>query len=186
MNPPNYRIKYNKNKHSKLWILIIIIILILLFVFKPLTWLRKTLAIKSMEYKSNHDPVYFSNLTVKNKKLPISGTITKSYLPDQKGINITPTSIPTQVRVVDIGMVTDIGYNDTEKNYIKIRHVSENNKDIYFTYYSNLPEPINLKINEWVGSSTILYSGNNLDYLHFEVLDFYGNNLDPAPYINIE
>lgn len=186
MNPPNYRIKYKENKPSKIWIIIAIIIIILLFIFKPLTWLRKTLIIKSMEYKSTHDPVYLSSLTIKGKNLPMPGNISKAYLPDQKGVNITPSSTPTQVRVIDIGVVVDVGYNETEKNYIKVRHVSENKRDIYFTYYSNLPEVVNINKGEWVGSSTILYSGNNLDYLHFEVLDFNGNNLDPAPYINIE
>lgn len=185
METPNYRIKYNEKKTYRIWI-IILIILILLFIFRPLTWLKEMLAIKSMEYKSTHDPVYFSSLKAEGKNLPMEGTITKSYFPDQKGINISPTSLPTQVRIVDIGIVVDMGYNATEKNYVKIRHVSENKKDVFFTYYSNLPEMPNLNYNEWVGSSTILYSGNNLDYLHFEVHDFNGNNIDPNGYINIE
>lgn len=185
MEAPNYRIHYNKKSPYKL-LIIIAIILILIIIFRPFSWLRKVLAIKSLEYKSTHDPVYFSSLEIKGKNLPMLGKITKAYQPEQKGINITPVSYPVEVRITDIGIVVDIGYNDKEKNYIKIRHVSENKRDIYFTYYSNLPETPKFNKGDWVGSSSIIYSGNNLDYLHFEVLDFYGNNLDPTGYINIE
>lgn len=185
MEAPNYRIKYKEKKPYRI-LIIIAIIFILLFVFRPLTWLRKTLAIKSLEYKSTHEPVYFSSLKIEGKKLPMVGKIIKSYLPEQKGINIAPTQDSTEVRIIDIGTVVDVGYNDSEKNYIKIRHVSESKKDIYYTYYSNLPESINVTKGEWVGSSTIIYSGNNLDYLHLEVLDFNNNNINPTDYINIE
>jgi len=185
MKAPNYRINYKEKKPYRIWIIIAIII-ILLFIFKPLTWLRKILAIKSLEYKSTHEPYYISALTVEGKKLPMLGNISKPYSIDQKGINIVPTTNPSEVRIIDIGVVMDIGYNEKEKNYIKVRHVSENYKDIYFTYYSNLPEIPNLENGNWVGSSTIIYSGINLDYLHFEVLDLNGNNIDPTGYINIE
>ena len=184
MNSPNYRINYKEKKPFKL-IIIIIILVILLFIFKPLTWLKRTLYIKSLEYKSTHDPVYFSSLKAENKKLPMEGKVISNYNENGKGINISPTTDPTEVRVVDIGLITDIGYNEREKYYVKIRHVL-NNKDIFYTYYSNLPEKPNLKGNEWVGSSTVLYSGSNLKYLHFEVLDFDGNRIDPTSYINIE
>ena len=185
MNAPNYRINYREKKPFRI-IIIIIILVILLFIFKPLTWLRKTLYVKSLRYKSTHDPVYFSSLKAENKKLPIEGKIISSYSENGKGINISPTTTPTEVRVIDIGVITDIGYNENEKYYVKVRHVLENNRDIFYTYYSNLPEKPNLRGNEWVGSSTILYLGNNLDYLHFEVLDFNGNQIDPTGYINIE
>lgn len=177
----------NSNCMKKYKILIITaVIIILLLLFRPFTWLKKTLATKALEYRSTHDPVSLSSLKTEDKNLPMLGKITKNYLDDHNGINISPSSYPVNVRIVDIGLVIDIGYNDIEKNYIKVRHVSENKKDIYFTYYSNLPKMPNVSIGEWVGSSTILYSGNNLDYLHFEVLDFNGNNIDPTGYINIE
>lgn len=185
MEAPNYRIKYKEKKPFRILIIIAIIIL-LLIILRPLTWLRKTLAIKSLEYKSTHEPVYFSSLKIEGKNLPMAGKITKSYLPDKNGINITPILSPSEVRIIDIGTVVDIGYNETEKNYIKVRHVSESKKDIYFTYYSNLPEMPKVSKGDWIGSSTIIYSGTNLNYLHFEVLDFDGNNIDPTGYINIE
>ena len=115
MNTPNYRIKYKEKKPYKV-ILIIAIIIAFLLIFKPLTWLRKTLSMKSLEYKSKHESVSLPSLNVKEKILPMSGTIIKGYLPDQKGINIKPNSLPTEVKIIDIGVVIDIGYNDTEKN----------------------------------------------------------------------
>lgn len=185
MKTPNYRINY-KEKNKYIIFVIIAIIIILLFVFKPLTWLKTRLSIKSMEYKSTHDPVYLSTLKDDKKKLPMSGNVTKSFYADNKGINIAPNTTPTEVRIIDIGAVVDIGYNDIEKNFVKIRHVSENQRNIYYSYYSNLPEKINLKKGEWVGSKTIIYSGNNLDYLHLEVIDINGNNINPDTYIKIE
>ena len=185
MNTSTYRINYKEKKPFKV-IIILIIIVLLLFIFKPLSWLRKTFYIKSMQYKSTHDPVYLSSLKSENKKLPMQGKIISKFSENGTGVNISPTTTPTEVRVIDIGVVTDIGYNASEKNYVKVRHVLNDNKEIFYTYYSNLPEMPNLKTNEWVGSSTVLYSGNNLDFLHFEVLDFDGNRIDPTGYINIE
>lgn len=180
-----YRLNYKEKKPAKIFI-IIVIILLLLFFLKPLTWLRKTLYIKSMEYKSTHDPVYFSGLTTDNQNLPMPGKIITSFSTSHKGIDIKPTTDPTEVRIIEVGMVVDIGYNEYAKNYVKVRHVVQNSKEIFYSYYSNLPNKITLHTNEWVGSSTILYSGSNLDYLHLEVTDFDGNQLDPSPYINIE
>lgn len=185
MKTPNYRINY-KEKNPYIILVVIAIIIILLFVFKPLTWLKTRLSIKSMEYRSTHDPVYLSTLKNNNKSLPMSGNITKPFSVDNKGINIVPNTTAAEVRIINVGTVIDIGYNDIEKNFVKIMHISSNNSDIYYTYYSNLPEKINLTKNEWVNSSTIIYSGNNLDYLHFEVLDFNENNINPNAYIKIE
>lgn len=182
MKTSNYRIDY-KEKNPYRILIIIAIILLLIIIFKPFSFIKKTLFVKALEYKSTHDPVYFNSLKVENKKLPMEGRIINST---NKGIDISPTTIPTEIRIIDIGVVVDIGYNETEKNYVKVRHVSENTKDVFFTYYSNLPDKPNLTNGEWVGSSTILYSGNNLNHLHFEVLDFDSNNLDPKGYINIE
>lgn len=182
MKTSNYRIEYKEKNPYKV-LIIIVIILLLLIVFRPFSWLKKTLAIKALEYKSTHDPVYFNSLKVENKKLPMQGIIINST---SNGIDISPSTSPTEIRIVDIGVVVDIGYNETEKHFVKVRHVSEATKEIFFTYYSNLPNKPNLNGGEWVGSSTILYSDNNLDYLHFQVLDFDGNNIDPTGYITIE
>lgn len=183
MDAPNYRISYANKSKNKIFIIVMLVIL-LLIVFRPLSWIRKTLAIKSMEYKTTHDPVYFSSLNFETSGIPMVGTILRNFSDTGKGIDIKPTSLPTKIRAVDIGMIMEIGYQESTKNYIKIRHVSESKKDIYYTYYSNLPARPNLKVHDWVGTSTILYDGD-LDFLHFEVTDFDENQLDPSSYIHL-
>ena len=187
MEAPNYRISYSDNKKKKRIVAIIVIIL-LLIIFRPLHYLRKTLAIRSMIYKSTHEPVYFSSLNLETSGILMKGTIIRNFAQTNSGIDIAPNTVPTTVRPVEIGIITDIGYSDSSKNYIKIRHVSENRKDIFYSDYSNLPESPNLRRGDWVGTSSIIYSGNNLDYLHFEIIDFDGNKIDPESggYVNLE
>ena len=182
MKAPEYRISYSSNK-KKIIIFLIILIALLLIIFRPLTWLRQRLLLKAMLYNSTHEPVDLS-FNIEKEYVPLQGTIIRDFNKNGNGIDIAPSSSNTAVRPIDQGIVMKIGSDAKDGNYVLIRHVSETKKGIYYSYYSHLPSVSNLKVNEWTSPGIVMYSGN-LDYLHFEVRDFYENQLDPTPYIHI-
>ncbi len=137
-----------------------------------------------MLYRSSHDKVDF-NITTKEQFYPLKGKIISDYSSSNNYIKIKSSTNYSTIHPIDIGVICDKGFDDKLGNYIKIRHVFQDKK-IFYSVYGNLPSIPDFSQIDWLNKNTVLYSGYDLDFLIFQILDENNNPLDPTNYIKVD